>query len=171
MHFILLDCFSSHVRQKTGLPGGLGGWNIWTKPLIRGRRTGGGVQPAPESLADRSLDGMRSNYLRLNGTSRLVDYLWRRRRRRTPGRLSLLPPPSHYQHLRPLFLSCILSADRLKKKQQISQLLLTFLRLIISGGASLKSLVHLFFPHHTGWKMHVWEDQAFTVCVGRHNVS
>lgn len=36
----------------------------------------------------------------------------------------------------------------LKKKQQISQILLTFLRLIVSGGASLKSLVHLFF--HTG---------------------
>lgn len=42
-------------------------------------------------LAESSLDGTGSNYLQLNRTSRLLDYLlWRRR---TPGQLSLPSPP------------------------------------------------------------------------------
>lgn len=42
-------------------------------------------------VAESSLDRTGSNYLRLNRTSRLLDYLlWRKR---TPGQLSLLLPP------------------------------------------------------------------------------
>lgn len=66
-------------------------------------------------LAESSLDGTGSNYLWLNRTGRLLDYLLCRRRT-TPGQLSLLPPPPprFFWHLLVLFYF-ILSAHRLIK--------------------------------------------------------